>query len=300
MWCVSSGCEEERSGSSSYCCGGSLASIDLQVSFNSGKSRSHSHLDPPPGRGGSKGRVRGHHSFCGSDTREGGSSSRIFLLDFSNAFNSISRECMFEEIRSRIPSLSRWVESCYGAQPILHFGCHRVLSCCGVQQGDPLCFALTLQPIIEKLKRQVPDLSINTWYLDDGTLCGFPEDLSAALKIIEEDGSLKGLHLNRSKSLLYIPADGDASLNTLPEEIPIARVGFSLLGSPIGPASYCESTTSQRVAKIQTAVKRLRDREDAQVELTLLRSCLALPKFNYTLRTCPPAFIHQATACFDT
>ena len=164
----------------------------------------------------------------------------------------------------------------------------------------PLCFALTLQPIIEKLKREVPDLSINTWYLDDGTLCSSPEDLSAALKIIEEDGPQKGLHLNRSKSLLYIPADGDASLNTLPVEIPVARVGFSLLGSPIGPASYCESTTSQRVAKIHTAVKRLRDLEDAQVELTLLWSCLALPKFNYKLRTCPPAFIHQDTAFFDT
>ena len=70
-------------------------------------------------------------------------------------------------------------------------------------------------------------------------------------------------------------------------------------GHPLVPASYCESTTSQRVAKIQTAVKRLQDLDDAQVELTLLKSCLALPKFNYTLRTCPPAFIHHATASFD-
>ena len=119
-----------------------------------------------------------------------------------------------------------------------HFGHHTVLSCCGVQQGDPLgplCFALTLQPSIDKLKREVPNLSINVWYLDDGTLCGSPEDLCAALKIIEEDGPQMGLHLNRSKSLLYIPPDGEDSLNILPEEIPVARVGFCLLGSPIGP-----------------------------------------------------------------
>ena len=51
----------------------------------------------------------------------------ILLLDFSNAFNSISWECMFEEIRSRIPSLSRWVESCYGAQPILHMAATQFL-----------------------------------------------------------------------------------------------------------------------------------------------------------------------------
>ena len=123
--------------------------------------------------------------------------------------------------------------------------------------------------------------------------------MCAALKMIEEDGPQMDLHLNRSKSLLYIPPDGKDSLNILPEEIPVAKVGLCLLGSPIGPASYCESPTSQRVAKIQTAVKRLQDLDDAQVELTLLKSCLALPKFNYTLRICPPAFIHHATASFD-
>ena len=46
-------------------------------------------------------------------------------------------------------------------------------------------------------------------------------------------------------------------------------------------------------------MKRLQDLDDAQVELNLLKSCLALPKFNYTLRTCPPAFIHHATASSD-
>ena len=29
--------------------------------------------------------------------------------------------------------LSAWMESCYGAQPVLHFGEHTILSCCGVQ-----------------------------------------------------------------------------------------------------------------------------------------------------------------------
>ena len=50
-----------------------------------------------------------------------------------------------------------------------------------------------------------PDLALNAWYLDDGTLMGSPEDLAAALRIIEEDGPSVGLHLNRAKSLLFIP-----------------------------------------------------------------------------------------------
>ena len=132
------------------------------------------------------------------------------LLDFSNAFNSISRSHMFEEIQARIPTLTPWMESCYGTQPFLHLGDHTILSSSGVQQGDPLGplgFALTLQPIIEHIRDEVPGLNINAWYLDDGSLCGSAAVLAKALKIVEDEGPSRGLQLNRSKSLLYIPAD---------------------------------------------------------------------------------------------
>ena len=43
----------------------------------------------------------------------------ILLLDFSNAFNNVRRESMFQEVRARIPSMSAWLEMCYSAQPLL-------------------------------------------------------------------------------------------------------------------------------------------------------------------------------------
>ena len=183
-----------------------------------------------------------------------------------------------------LPCLHAWMESCYGSQPVLHFGEHTILSRCGVQQGDPLVplgFALTLQPIVERIKREVPNLHINVWYLDDGTLCGSPEGLLRALEIVEEDSPPRGLSLNRSKYLLFISQDADASNYSLPAEIPISRSGFCLLGSPIGPAAFCESIVMSRVEKIRTAVTKLRDLEDSQMETTLLRFCLSLPKFNF-------------------
>ena len=73
------------------------------------------------------------------------------------------------------------MESCYSSQPLLRLGEDTLLSCSGVQQGDPLGplgFALTLHPIPERIDEEVPDLAINAWYLDDGTLCGSPEDLA--------------------------------------------------------------------------------------------------------------------------
>ena len=156
------------------------------------------------------------------------------LLDFSNAFNSISRQVMFEEIHLRVPSLSAWMESCYSCQPILHLGQDTILSCCGIQQGDPLGplgFALTLHPIFERIREEVPGLALNSWYLDDGTLVGSPDKLSAALNIIERDGPAVGLNLNRSKSLLFVPKEEDASISPLPLDIPVASQGLPLLYS---------------------------------------------------------------------
>ena len=134
------------------------------------------------------------------------------LIDFSNAFNCIDCEPMFEEVRARIPSMASWMECCYGAQPLLHFGDHTISSCCGVQQGDPLGplgFALALHPIVERIKREVPGLLINVWYLDDGSLCGPAEDLITALAIIEEYYPSRGLHLNKSKSFLFVLKEDD-------------------------------------------------------------------------------------------
>ena len=182
------------------------------------------------------------------------------LLDFSNAFNSVNRECLFRKVRARIPLMAAWMETFYGAHPHLCLGDFTIPSCRGVQQGDPLSplgFALILHSIIEKIKKEVPGLLINAWYLDDGILCGSTDDLSAALAIIEEEGPRRGLHLNRSKSLLYIPEQSSSSHNLLPHDTPITRRGFDLLGSPTGPPTHCEQTMMARVEKIQDILARL-------------------------------------------
>ena len=67
---------------------------------------------------------------------------------------------MFEELQSNILGISPWMECCYGS---------------GVQQGDPLGplgFSMALHPIVQRIVNEVPGLSLNAWYLDDGTLCG--------------------------------------------------------------------------------------------------------------------------------
>ena len=101
------------------------------------------------------------------------------------------------------------------------------------------------------------------------------------------------LHLNRAKSLLNIPVDDPLNHNHLPADIPTTRGGFD---SPIGPASHCESTVLRRVQEI---LARLGDLQDSQMEATLLRFCLALPKVAFALRTSPPSHTQQASVVFD-
>ena len=67
----------------------------------------------------------------------------------------------------------------------------------------------------------------------------------------------------------------------------------------MGPATFCEDFVRQRVEKIKDCLSKLPDLEDSQIEMSQLRSCLALPKVSFSLRTCPPNHIIQATAAFD-
>ena len=180
------------------------------------------------------------------------------LIDFSNAFNIIDRSTMFQEIRARIHSLSTWLECCYGGRPQLHLEDKYISSCSGVQQGDPpglLEFAVALQPIVDMNNTKVPNLKINSWYLDDRTLVGSPSDLTLALSIIEQEGPPRRLRLNRAKSLFFSPNPTSAISNTLPTEIPLADEGFSLLGRPMGPPSICNATLLKRVEKVSNYLK---------------------------------------------
>ena len=82
------------------------------------------------------------------------------FVNFSNAFNSIDRAHMFQEVRSCIPDMAAWVASYYSSQLILLFGDFEFLSCdfgptmfCpyppSISGKDPICSArLTSQCLL--------------------------------------------------------------------------------------------------------------------------------------------------------
>lgn len=228
----------------------------------------------------------------------------MLLIDFTNAFNLVDRTTLIREVRNRCPSISKWVEFCY-AKPARLYYCDAILSSSqGVQQGDPLgplLFALTLHPLVKKIASQCT-LYLHAWYLDDGTIVGDTLEVSKALKIIQADGPVRGLHLNISKTELFWPSPDPRSYfqGVFPDDIGRPTVGVKLLGGPVSlDTQFCSDMVMARVHKTLQLMSSIRKLKDPQSELLLLRNCTGVSRLYFTMRTTSPLALQQAQARYD-
>ena len=61
-----------------------------------------------------------------------------------------------------------------------------------------LLFCLALKPVVDIIEEQVPTLSLNAWYCDDGNLHGTKNELATVVDIIQQEGRRRGLILSTS------------------------------------------------------------------------------------------------------
>ena len=240
--------------------------------------------------------------------RSAGKSDMVFLsLDFENAFNSIDRLGMLREIRLRFPGLAPWAEWTYGGPSRLLFHGEAFTSEAGVQQGDPLgplFFALALQPALRAVGLRTqsgPELLFA--YLDDVCLAGSWHEVASALQRLHGTARQAGLRLNPHKCILTTCAGPEHSVDlaAFPSGFQLNTSGqFSILGAPIGSASFCESFTStKRIETAKPLLHQIAELPDPQTGLLLLRDCASWCKFSFSTRVTPPASITQASANFD-
>jgi len=114
----------------------------------------------------------------------------ILMVDFRNAFNTLDRVKMITEVHRRLPGLAAFTEFCYTVKCKVLFGEYILDSECGVQQGDPLgpllfCCSSVPSGLIDG---DIPGLSHNSWYFDDGLCAGDQASLVRALEIITVEG----------------------------------------------------------------------------------------------------------------
>ena len=228
----------------------------------------------------------------------------VLQIDMENAFNSINRETMLSEIRARCPKLSAWAEFCYGCPTHLFFGKHRLSSLTGPQQGDPLAilfFSLVLQPLIRRITELCPELLLNGWDLDDGTIIGPRAALQRAFDLLVTSGPAVGLHLNAQKSRVWCGDAADTDPDPLGRGVPRAQSnGYELLGAPVGDFSFSRDIVDDRILKIANLLDLLPSLNNSHVSFNLLRYCFSLPKFSYCLRTCEPSHLLPTYRHFDS
>ncbi|XP_063361435.1 uncharacterized protein LOC134650409 [Cydia amplana] len=207
---------------------------------------------------------------------------------------------MLLEVKEKVPALYPFLYQAYSSNSKLFFSESPIISQVGAQQGDPLgplIFSLGIQKAIS-----TPRSPLNVWYLDDGILGGKPEevreDLLTLLPLLKE----LGLEVNSSKCEFY-PCSSDSRESfpsfsaILPGLKELSTQNFKLLGSPIFPEAIPEAFQI-REQLLHFAKERLKNLS-AHVSLTLLRSCFAVPRLTYFLRTVPTWLYPEHIDSFD-
>ena len=140
----------------------------------------------------------------------------------------------------------------------------------------------------------MPELALNAWYLDDGTLLGRVEQLRQVMDILVDEGPARGLILSTAatvtapappKTTIWSPADMGGEVDPLDRGITkVNEEGVILLGAPLGTEAFVAREVKRKVEKVREISDLLPQLEDPHTEFCLLRSCLALPKLSFLTR----------------
>lgn len=151
----------------------------------------------------------------------------IYLVDASNAFNSIKRVQGLTEVKKRFPGVLPFLSSMYMENSHCWFqgkadGIASIVSDEGFHQGDVLSswlYVLSLQPMLDEI-----DQNIRTsfgeeavygqyWYIDDGSIIGPRKVVCEVIRLIRDIGPNYGYHINMDKgTYLFGNCNGDTDL----------------------------------------------------------------------------------------
>jgi hypothetical protein len=143
----------------------------------------------------------------------------VVLVDFSNAFNTVSRTKALLNVKTFLPDLFPYVESIYGQTPDLWLTMDRVLisisSAEGAQQGDPLgplLFVIATLPLFQELQSILLSGHLRAYIDDLSQLAPFEQQIGAIQHLISSAPSY-GLTLNFKKFHILMascPSDSEA------------------------------------------------------------------------------------------
>ena len=216
----------------------------------------------------------------------------ILKLDVRNAFNTVRRDKMLNNIKKRCPEVYRLAHQSYSAPTPLHIGEDVISSSCGVQQGDPLGpvgFSVAIDDCARSLKSP-----INIWYLDDATIAGPVDTVTDDLVNLQKMLPDLGLELNSSKCEFTLLGATSENARTsiagrlktaLPEITETPLASLTLLGSPLAEDGI-QASTDIASGTIHTLCDRIREL-DTHTATFFLAHFISAPRLQYLLRSSP-------------
>ena len=227
--------------------------------------------------------------------------SVILKVDAKNAFNSISRDVILEEVATHFPQLYPFVAKCYvNAIPLvvsINGKYTSIQSEEGVQQGDPLgpfLFSLGLHSVVTKISERHPKVLIPC-FLDDSTIIGSKQEVVSAYLDMKDGLATIGLDLREDKCEAYCPS----GISGWDLPIPVRDEGMDILGTPVGTDSFVRAKCLDIVKREGDFLVKLPLLDDVQSALLLLRYS-AVPKITHLLRTVPPSLMSEAAELHDS
>ena len=161
--------------------------------------------------------------------------------------------------------------------PCTSWGSQRtLLRSCGVRQGDPLgplLFALTLQPVLERVDAACEEALLVS-YLDDMNIVGKLIPAAGSFRrvcVADDEVRSIGLEPQLPKCGIYGGDKGPIAAEAAKLPITHQLNGFATVGTPLGSAEYVSNALGRRAAMAQTLVQLPLS---VQSQLLLLRASL--------------------------
>jgi hypothetical protein len=205
----------------------------------------------------------------------------IAKLEFSNAFNSLLRDCMLQAVSDVITELFNYCHLAYLQSTLLSFEQYTVVLQEGPQQGDPigpLLFCITVHPLLQSLSSQLV-----IGYLDDFALGCAEETVARDVQAVINVGQSMILHINVTKCELIQKSSRTCSAATLADFKKVELDNATQLGSQLLPGPEMDRKLEECCSDLSKAVRRL-ELIAAHDALVLLRSLFCAPKLQHILR----------------
>eukprot|EP01091_Cochliopodium_minus_P008654 TRINITY_DN1999_c0_g1_i12.p1 TRINITY_DN1999_c0_g1~~TRINITY_DN1999_c0_g1_i12.p1 ORF type:complete len:1018 (+),score=208.55 TRINITY_DN1999_c0_g1_i12:231-3056(+) len=205
----------------------------------------------------------------------------VLKIDLKNAFNSVDRNVMFKEVRSKLPRMSRYVEYCYGNHSYKFVEDRLIISQTGVDQGDPLgpvLFSLVLNRVIKKIDGEFNDVLMNAWFLDDGLIIAPVKTLQQIVTFMQKEFTEIGLELNMKKTTVWWTSMLDEWKDFHQDIIRDHNSFLPLLGGFIYNPEKDTSKIKfieQKLEGINKLVVKINKIEHPQTQYILIKNCVA-------------------------